>query len=486
MHIKGLFTVLLLGIIPFNLYAQHTRGVSAAPKSKIIVTLDTSIETNESAAPIINNSPIIPAAPLEKVNTHALETEKEPSIVKSQDIAKEKPTQNNSAKTNSDAPKVATNSPAHGAAVHGNTTTHASNSVTKPIAKTGATKNVANTSANVNCKVPYPKGYVSSKGYKTIPLAGQKAYFGDMDEYVTNFTKQYLQAHNRTINAVQVRGTKSFPLMEHQLKSHNIPKELKYLAVIESALNNHAVSPAGAVGPWQLMGSTARLLGLKVTRKKDERKDWDRSTNAAAKYLSTLYDQLNDWLLVIAAYNSGPSPVQRAIEKTGSHNFWDIKPYLPRETQGHVLAFIATASIFENLNKYIGMGEVPEDVQLDVDGKPVPEAEATPVTAASAGNDKDKKTAPVAVKSPYSMEELEKMCIIEISEPLSMELIAQELNIDLKLLNKWNPDYQLFVYNTYPSKDYKLRIPKDKLENFVKQKDHLEKRSRQLFKELTM
>jgi hypothetical protein len=159
---------------------------------------------------------------------------------------------------------------------------------------------------------------------------------------------------------------------------------------------------------------------------------------------------------------------------------------LPRETQGHVLAFIATASIFENLNKYIGMGEVPEDVQLDVDGKPVPEAEATPVTAASAGNDKDKKTAPVAVKSPYSMEELEKMCIIEISEPLSMELIAQELNIDLKLLNKWNPDYQLFVYNTYPSKDYKLRIPKDKLENFVKQKDHLEKRSRQLFKELTM
>jgi membrane-bound lytic murein transglycosylase D len=166
--------------------------------------------------------------------------------------------------------------------------------------------------------------------------------------------------------------------------------------------------------------------------------------------------------------------VQRAIDRTGSHNFWDIKPYLPRETQGHVLAFIATASIFENLSNFIGLGEIPDDLKLDKDGKPVVEV------AQKTG---DKKAQP---KSPFTMEELEKMSIVSITEPLSMELLAQELSIDLKLLNKWNPDYQLFVYNTYPTKDYKLRIPKDKLDNFVQKKEHLEKKSRQIFSEMTM
>jgi membrane-bound lytic murein transglycosylase D len=325
------------------------------------------------------------------------------------------------------------------------------------------------------CKVPGIKESDLKGGYKAIPLAGQKSYFGVMNDYAFSFTKQYLQAHNKTFNAVQERGEKSFPVMEKELEKHNIPKELEYLAVIESALNNQAVSHAGAVGPWQLMSSTARLMGLNVSRKHDERKDWNRSTNAAAKYLSILYNQMNDWLLVIAAYNSGPAPVQRAIDRTGSHNFWDIKPYLPRETQGHVLAFIATASIFENLSNFIGLGEIPDDLKLDKNGKPIAETEEKLA---------EKKN--MQPKSPFTMEELQKMSIVSITEPLSMELLAQELSIDLKLLNKWNPDYQLFVYNTYPTKDYKLRIPKDKLDNFVQKKEHLEKRSKQIFSEMTM
>src|SRR5690606_10238465 len=108
------------------------------------------------------------------------------------------------------------------------------------------------------------------------------------------------------------------------------------------------------------MASTARLMGLTVNKKRDDRQDLYKSTHAAAKYLTYLYDQLNDWLLVVAAYNSGPAPVLRAIERTGSNNFWDIKKHLPRETQGHVLAFIATASIFENMNKFIGT-KMPAD-----------------------------------------------------------------------------------------------------------------------------
>ncbi len=200
--------------------------------------------------------------------------------------------------------------------------------------------------------------------FKGVPLAGQKAYFGAMTDYVNGFVRQYLGSHNKTLGTVEGRATKKFSLLENVLKRHDIPAELKYLAVIESALNNNAVSPVGAVGPWQLMESTARLMGLTVNGKRDDRTDWFKSTNAAAKYLSFLHNQLKDWLLVVAAYNSGPTPVLRAIARTGSNNFWDIKKYLPRETQGHVLAFVATASIFEKMKQYIGPGQLPDDFKF--------------------------------------------------------------------------------------------------------------------------
>lgn len=303
---------------------------------------------------------------------------------------------------------------------------------------------------------------------KSVPLAGQKAYFGDMNDYVNQFVRKYLQAHNQTLNIVQDQRSGNFTVMDNILAKNHLPKELKYLAVIESALNHNAVSHAGAVGPWQLMQSTARLMGLTVNRKHDERRDWDKSTYAAAKYLNILYNQLNDWLLVIAAYNSGPTPVLRAIERTGSHNFWDIKKYLPRETQGHVLAFIATASIFENMSKFIGLGNIPLDFNFDTNGK---------ATASSAGT---------VAKTKFTSDELKSMVIVKLSQPLSMELMAQELNVDQKLLDKWNSDYELFEYNTYPSDHYSLRIPKDKLESFLKKKSYMEQKSKEIFNEITM
>jgi len=303
---------------------------------------------------------------------------------------------------------------------------------------------------------------------KSVPLAGQKAYFGDMNDYVNQFVRKYLQAHNQTLNVVQDQRSGNFSVIDDILTKNHLPKELKYLAVIESALNHNAVSHAGAVGPWQLMQSTAKLMGLTVNRKHDERRDWDKSTNAAAKYLNILYGQLNDWLLVIAAYNSGPTPVLRAIQRTGSHNFWDIKKYLPRETQGHVLAFIATASIFENLSKFIGLGNIPLDFNFDAQGKMTP--------SASTG----------IAKTVFTQEELKNMVIVKLSQPLSMDLMAQELNVDQKLLNKWNSDYELFEYNTYPTDYYSLRIPKDKLESFLKKKSYLEKKSKEIFNEITM
>ncbi|MDR3679246.1 MAG: lytic transglycosylase domain-containing protein [Flavipsychrobacter sp.] len=327
-------------------------------------------------------------------------------------------------------------------------------------------KGVTPASELANCSIP--KGGNLVNGYKPIPLAGQKSYFGDMDEYVTSFVRQYFMAHNKTLNFVQDKSPSSFSLMDNVLLKNDIPKELKYLAVIESALNYNAVSNAGAVGPWQFMESTAKLMGLTVNKKRDDRKDLYKSTGAAAKYLGILYNQLNDWLLVIAAYNSGPGVVQRAIDRTGSRNFWDIKKYLPRETQGHVLAFIATATIFENLSKFIGLGDIPENFRFDN-----PKGSLT---------DAKKAGAP----SPFTPEELKNMSIIHITEPLSLELMAMDLGVDKKLLIKWNPDYDLFIYNTYPSKDYALRIPKDKVDLFIQKKPSLEKRSKQIYSDMVM
>lgn len=304
--------------------------------------------------------------------------------------------------------------------------------------------------------------------YKHVPLAGETSYYGVMNDYVTDFVRKYLAVHNRTLSIVMDRGDSRFSLIDNVLQQHDIPKELKYLAVIESALNNNAVSKVGAVGPWQFMASTAKLMGLTVNGRRDDRRDLYKSTNAAAKYLAYLYSQLNDWLLVVAAYNSGPTPVQRAITKTGSTNFWDIKQHLPKETQGHVLAFIATATIFENLSKFIGMGSIPTDFNF--------------------GN--DPKAAIVAEKKPqkpqFTDEELKSMAIVRISQPISMELLCQELGIDRKIFDRWNEDYDMFEYETYPSEYYSLRIPKNKLDKFIEKKEYLGKRSKQIYAQMTM
>lgn len=304
--------------------------------------------------------------------------------------------------------------------------------------------------------------------YKNVPLAGEKAYYGGMNDYVTDFVRKYMSTHARTLAIVLGKSKSPFSMIDNVLQQHDIPKELKYLAVIESALNNNAMSKVGAVGPWQFMASTAKLMGLTVNGRRDDRRDLYKSTNAAAKYLAYLYSQLNDWLLVVAAYNSGPTPVRRAIDRTGSTNFWDIKKHLPRETQGHVLAFIATATIFENMSKFIGAGPLPSDFDFSKDPKEV------------------KAIAKKVAKSPYTPEELKSMAIVRLSEPVSMDLLCQELSMDKRQLEKWNPDYELFELDIYSADYYSLRMPKDKLDHFIEKKETLTKRSRQIFSQINM
>ena len=154
--------------------------------------------------------------------------------------------------------------------------------------------------------------------------------------------QDYVQRHQKNLEKLKDWGRPYFDLMDAILTSHGIPKEMKYLAVIESHLKTYAVSWAGAVGPWQFMPATARRMGLKVNGYMDERTDYFKSTHAAARYLTELFKTYNDWLLVIAAYNGGPGNVNSAIRRNNSADFWTLQNSLPAESRDHVKKFIAT------------------------------------------------------------------------------------------------------------------------------------------------
>src|SRR5437762_4027683 len=161
------------------------------------------------------------------------------------------------------------------------------------------------------------------------------------------FVKDYNKKNEECLQKIKGSSGSPFLMMDSIFTKYHLPVELKYLAVVESELTAKARSHAGATGPWQLMASTARDLSLKVRGRYDERTNYYKSTIAAAKYLRDLYNQFGDWLLVIAAYNSGPGKVLYAIKVTGSHNFWVLQRFLPAETRGHVKRFIATHYYFE-------------------------------------------------------------------------------------------------------------------------------------------
>jgi membrane-bound lytic murein transglycosylase D len=161
------------------------------------------------------------------------------------------------------------------------------------------------------------------------------------------YVREYLAKNNGMLEKINQRSPSFFTITDKIFSKYNLPLELKYLAVVESQLKSNAVSRVGAVGAWQLMPVTARILSLKITDSYDERTHFPKSTVAAAKYLRDLHKLFGDWLLVIAAYNSGPGPVYKAIKKSGSRNFWKLQNYLPAETREHVKKFISTHYYFE-------------------------------------------------------------------------------------------------------------------------------------------
>ncbi|MFM7813550.1 MAG: transglycosylase SLT domain-containing protein [Flavobacteriales bacterium] len=159
-----------------------------------------------------------------------------------------------------------------------------------------------------------------------------------------------------------------FPMFEEALARHGIPMEMKYLAIVESALNPTAISPAGAGGLWQFMVSTGKMYGLDVTSYQDERFDPYKSTEAACQFLKFLYKTYGDWQLVLAAYNSGPGNVNKAIRRSGGKkDFWEIKDFLPKETQGYVPAFIAVNYVMHHATEYNIYPQKPSITFFEVD-----------------------------------------------------------------------------------------------------------------------
>ena len=173
---------------------------------------------------------------------------------------------------------------------------------------------------------------------QALPHAMEMTY----NKVVKSQIERYARSPKNVGYMLGIGNAYYFPMFEEALERHNVPLELKYLPVIESALNAKAKSPVGAMGLWQFMVGTGKIYGLEVNSMVDERRDPRKASDAAARFLADLYRLYGDWHLVIAAYNCGPGNVAKAIRiANGKRNFWEIYPYLPSETRSYVPIFIA-------------------------------------------------------------------------------------------------------------------------------------------------
>jgi membrane-bound lytic murein transglycosylase D len=218
------------------------------------------------------------------------------------------------------------------------------------VAAASASRSVASKKAN-SSTVPYKKDshqFDSSGLCSCVPVNTplEDAPRIQLNKHVAGFVKQYNKKNGYFLNKAKAKVNGYFDIIDSVLSDYELPGELKYLAFIESGLKKITVSKSGAKGPWALMPVAAKQYGLKISGK-DERLDYYRSTHAAARLLIDLYEKYNDWLLVIAAYNSGPGWIDKAIKRSGSRNYWALQQYLPKETQSHIRRFIATHYQFE-------------------------------------------------------------------------------------------------------------------------------------------
>lgn len=268
-----------------------------------------------------------------------------------------------------------------------------------------------------------------------LPTEVLKARLQEMDEKspfhieynpgLENIIKSFLKNRKRAFERLMAISEYYFPLFEEALDKQNVPLEIKYLAVVESALNPKAVSRVGATGLWQFMYQTGKQYGLKIDSYVDERSDPLKASEAAAQYMKNMYAIFGDWDLVLASYNSGPGNVAKAIRRSGGQqNYWNIRKNLPKETQGYVPAFLATMYIYEYHKEH---GIKPERAPI-----------------------KHFATDTVMIK-----------------KQISFKQISDLIDIPIAQLQILNPSFKLNIVPSYKDQAHYLRLPQDKMAVFT-------------------
>jgi membrane-bound lytic murein transglycosylase D len=253
----------------------------------------------------------------------------------------------------------------------------------------------------------------------------------EYNQGLENIIKSFLKNRKKSFSRLMALSEYYFPIFEDAFAKQNVPLEIKYLAVVESALNPKAVSKMGATGLWQFMYGTGKQYDLKIDSYIDERSDPLKATAAASEYMTKMFNVFGDWELVLASYNSGPGNVTKAIRRSGGKTkYWDIRNFLPKETQGYVPAFLATMYLFE-FHKEHGIN--PER----------------------------------AVVKNFETD------TIRIKEKMTFKQIADLLDMPQSQLELLNPSYKLKVVPYYQNEQHFLRLPKDKIATFVNNEDKI-------------
>lgn len=253
----------------------------------------------------------------------------------------------------------------------------------------------------------------------------------DCNETTLSTIKFFAEKRRGFARVVLGRSELYFDMFEEKLAKHDLPIELKYLAVIESGLRPQVKSRAGALGLWQFMYRTGRMFGLEENSYVDERMDPDKATEAACQYLKQLYGMYEDWNLALAAYNAGPGNVNKAIRRSGNkRTYWEVRPFLPRETQGYVPNFIAAAYL---LNYYAEHNIVPQEAMVKYN-------------------------------------ELDTMCL---KNGVHMETIADLLEINLEDIQHLNPIYKRSYIPKGVTEPYCVSLPLDQIGKLVSLEDSL-------------
>ena len=279
--------------------------------------------------------------------------------------------------------------------------------------------------------VEYPELPTDTLKKRLAELDAKTPFNIEYNPSLESVIKNFLKNRRKSLQRLMKLSDFYFPMFEKELDNKNIPLEIKYLAIVESALKPRAKSRVGATGLWQFMFATGKQFGLDVSSYVDERSDPIKSTEAACKYLASLYRIFGDWDLALAAYNSGPGNVTKAIRRSGVYkNYWNIRGFLPRETAGYLPSFLATMYIFEYAEEH---GFNPPGKEL------------------------------AYIKTDT----------IRVKQMITLDQVSELTGINIEELQFLNPSYKLDIIPVIKGENYYIRLPREHVGAFVNNEEQI-------------